>query len=161
MTTGLRPRDFTWVMKGRLAVSSRIGGHGFEHRPVRRREEIAWLRENGFTAVVSLLPSVHNIEVYKEAGMKAEHAPVKAEYDREAVFRVFPVLDRALTDPAARVLVHKDMVDGTMAGMLAGYIKHAGLVEDEMTAARVIEGILGRPLGPDERGLIPPDAPDD
>ena len=82
---------------------------------------------------------------------------MKVEYDREAVFRVFPVLDEVLSDPAARVLAHKDIVDGTMAGLLAGYIKHAGLVEDEMTAARVIEGILGRPLGPHERGLIPPD----
>lgn len=157
MATGLRPRDFTWVMKGRLAVSSRIGGHGFEHRPVRRREEITWLLENKFTAVVSLLPSVHNIKVYKEAGLDARSAPVRFEYDREAVFRVFPILDEVLSHPAAKVLVHKDAVDGTMAGMLAGYIRHAGLVEDEMTAARVIEGILGRPLGPDERGLIPPD----
>lgn len=157
MATGLEPRDFRWVITGRLAVSSRIGGHGFEHRPVRRGEEIAWLREKGFTSVVSLLPSVHNIEVYREAGLRAYHAPVEFEYDQEAVAQVFPILHEALSEPEARVLIHKDAVDGTMAGILAGYVRYAGLVPDEMAAARAMEGILGRPLGPESRALIPPD----
>ena len=52
MVTGLEPRGFTWVIAGRLAVSERVGGHGFQHRRVRREEEIAWrkgfLRKIGY-----------------------------------------------------------------------------------------------------------------
>ena len=42
--TGLKPREFVWVIAGRLAVCERIGGYGFQHRRVRREEEITWLR---------------------------------------------------------------------------------------------------------------------
>ena len=45
--TGLEPRGFRWVIKDRLATSERIGGYGFQHRRVRREEEIIWLTEQG------------------------------------------------------------------------------------------------------------------
>ena len=45
MITGLKPRNFVWVIADRLAVSERIGGNGFQHRRVRRDEEITWLIE--------------------------------------------------------------------------------------------------------------------
>ena len=52
---GIVPRGFTWIVKGRIAVSERPGGCGEGHRRVRRQEEIIWLRENGFEVVVSLM----------------------------------------------------------------------------------------------------------
>ncbi len=42
-----------------------------------------------------------------------------------------------------------------MAGLLAGYLVHSGLLDDQITAAAVIQEIVGRPLGPEGRGLIP------
>ena len=50
--TGLEPRGFVWVIAGRLAVSERIGGYGFQHRRVRRQEEINWIKHEGVTAVL-------------------------------------------------------------------------------------------------------------
>ena len=69
MTVGLEPRGFTWVIARRLAVSERIGGYGFQHRRVRREEEIAWLRANGINAVLSLLDGNQNLAAYEKAGL--------------------------------------------------------------------------------------------
>ncbi len=55
MSTGLEPRDFRWVIAGKLAVSERIGGYGFQHRRVRRTEEISWLKGSGVTGVRPIL----------------------------------------------------------------------------------------------------------
>ena len=37
---GITPRNFTWVIKDRLAICERPGGYGENHRRVRRQEEI-------------------------------------------------------------------------------------------------------------------------
>ena len=65
--TGLEPRGFTWVISGRLAVSERVGGYGFQHRRVRREEEISWLKIAGVNAVLSLLPGNQNLASYTAA----------------------------------------------------------------------------------------------
>jgi len=49
---GIRPRNFSWVIKDRFAVCERPGGYGANHRRVRRQEEIIWVREQGFTKVM-------------------------------------------------------------------------------------------------------------
>ena len=71
---GIQPRNFIWVIKDRLAISERPGGYGRSHRRVRRQEEMVWLRENGFSRVVSVLPSPHNMSAYEEFGV-ARHQP--------------------------------------------------------------------------------------
>jgi hypothetical protein len=73
--TGLEPRDFTWVITDRLAVAERIGGHGFQHRRVRREEEIAWLLDKGITAILSLLEGNQNLTAYELAGLDTRHEP--------------------------------------------------------------------------------------
>src|SRR4051794_41980244 len=72
---GLQPRNFTWVIKDRLGASERPGGFARNHRKVRRQEELIWLRVNGFTRVVSLLDSPHNLHAYEEAGLADVHPP--------------------------------------------------------------------------------------
>ena len=37
---GIQPRNFTWIIKDRLAICERPGGYGVNHRRVRRQEEI-------------------------------------------------------------------------------------------------------------------------
>lgn len=155
MPTGSRPRDFAWVIQDRLATSSRVGGQGIQHRRVRREQEISWLIEAGFNTVVSLLPGNQNMRSYERAGMEVHLAPVHDDHDEEAVEQAFEMLAEALSKPDGKVLVHRDFVDDTVGGVLAGFVVFAGLVDDPRVAAMVIQEIIGRPLGPDGRALIP------
>lgn len=156
MMTGLKPRGFTWVIADRLAVSERIGGIGFQHRRVRREEEITWLREEaGISAVVSLLPGNQNVAAYQEAGLAAHSVPIQGRIEREHCADVYAVLDTALSTPGARVLLHKETIDDALAGLLGGYLVHSGLLENPVLAVAVIQEILGRPLGPVGRSMIP------
>jgi len=82
---GIPPRNFTWVIKDRLAMSERPGGFAPNHRKVRRQEEIIWLQVQGFTRVVSLLPSSHNLQAYEERSMASVHFPLPASGDARAV----------------------------------------------------------------------------
>jgi hypothetical protein len=72
---GIPPRFFCWIIKDQLAISERPGGYARNHRKVRRHEEILWLRGEGFTRVVSLLPSSHNLHAYDELEMRWSHVP--------------------------------------------------------------------------------------
>ncbi len=53
------------------------------------------------------------------------------------------------------MLVHRDLIDDTVSGLMAGYLVHSRLVADPILAAALIQEILGRPLGPEGRSLIP------
>lgn len=156
MVTGLKPRGFTWVIADRLAVSERVGGSGFQHRRVRREEEIAWLvNEAGINTVVSLLPGNQNLLAYREAGMATYSVPLSGEVDSGQVARVFSTLTQAMASREARVLVHRESIDDTLGGLLGGYLVVSGLVNDPILALAVIQQILGRAIGPEGRSLIP------
>ncbi len=158
MITGLKPRGFTWVIADRLAVSERIGGNGFQHRRVRREEEINWLvAEARIGAVVSLLPANQNASAYAEAGLETYSVPVSSPVTRSDRNMIHSALDEALADPAARVLIHREVIDDSLAGVLGGYLVSSGLLDDPVLAVAVIQEILGRPLGPVGRSLIPQD----
>jgi hypothetical protein len=155
MTTGLKPRDFVWVIADRLATAERIGGHGFQHRRVRREEELAWLASEGITAVVSLLSGNQNLASYESMGMSVIHQPLDEDYTLADVSKVFVALAAALSAPGAKVLLHRDHLDEPVAGVLAGYLVYSGMIDDPIIAAAVIQEILGRPLGPEARAMIP------
>ena len=156
MITGLKPRGFTWVIANRLAVSERVGGHGFQHRRVRREEEITWLvKEAGINGVITLLPGNQNLAAYREHGLATYQVPISVPVAEGDAERLYETLDEALADPAARVLVHKEIIDDTLAGLLGGYLIASGLIKDRILAAALIQEILGRPLGPEGRALIP------
>jgi hypothetical protein len=153
---GLEPRGFRWVIAGRLAVSERIGGSGFQHRRVRREEEIAWLYDQGINTILSLLPAGQNTSVYEEAGFRVVVHTVEGTPDEiEDVDGIFAAMDEAINVRGASVLFHRDTIDETVSGLLAGYLVHSGLVKDPIIATSVIQEILGRPLGPEGRRLIP------
>ncbi|MDP8957603.1 MAG: hypothetical protein M3N51_00020 [Actinomycetota bacterium] len=152
---GLKPRTFVWVISNRLAVCERIGGHGFQHRRVRREEEIAWLREQGVNTVVSLLAGNQNLANYQAAGFRTYHRPLVGEFEPEDVREVFVILQQALSDPSAVVLVHRDLIDDVVAGVLAGYLMYSRLVDDPIVAVAAIQQIIGRPVGPEGRRLVP------
>jgi hypothetical protein len=153
--TGLKPREFVWVIAGRLAVCERIGGYGFQHRRVRREEEITWLRnEARVNSIVSLLPGNQNVSAYEEAAFEVHHCPFGPEDEDGDLTSFFEALDGALVDKNSVVLVHRDIIDEGMGGLLAGYLVHAGYLDDPIIASAVIQEILGRPLGPRARAMI-------
>ena len=151
---GLEPRGFIWIIARRLALSERIGGQGLQHRRVRRSEEIDWLREQGFTDVLSLLESNQNLESYREAGMRSHHVPLPVEFDDGDAERVFNTLQRILAEPRNVLLVHRDHLDDMLVGFMGGYLIRSGLIDDPIMATATIQEITGRPLGPEGRRLV-------
>ena len=161
MVAGLKPRGFTWVISDRLAVSERVGGSGFQHRRVRREEEITWLvEEAGINTIVSMLAANQNLAAYRQAGIAPYSSPVIDPPDQDQANRFFATLDKALARNRARVLVHRESIDDTLGGLIGGYLVKSGLLNDPILALAVIQQILGRALGPEGRALIPePSAP--
>jgi len=155
---GLEPRGFRWVIKDRLAVCERIGGHGFQHRRVRREEEIVWLADQGFNTVLSLLASNQNQQAYESSDLRFIHVPIDGEIELEDLPGIMESFDEALEPEGAVVLVHRDLIDDTVVGLLGGYLVHANLIENRIVATSVIQEIAGRPLGPEGRRLIPESA---
>jgi hypothetical protein len=140
-------------------VSERVGGSGFQHRRVRREEEITWLvEEAGINTVVSMLPGNQNLLAYREAGMATYSVPIGPEVDPSDVEQFFDTLGKATRKSQARVLVHREAIDDTVGGLLGGYLVASGLVNDPILALAVIQQILGRALGPEGRSLVPASA---
>ena len=152
---GLEPRGFKWVIAGRLAVSERIGGYGFQHRRVRREEEIIWLTEQGINVVLSFLPGSQNQAAYSDANFRFFNYAIEEELEDDQVDEIFAAMDEALGPRGASLLVHRDLIDDTVMGLLGGYLVHAGLIEDPIIATSVIQEISGKALGPEGRRLIP------
>ncbi len=151
---GISPRNLTWVIGDRLAICERPGGCGANHRRVRRQEEIIWLRENNFTCVVSVLAAPHNLHNYEEMGVQNLHRPVIGVEDLdEPLVQLYSDL-RELLRGGSRVLVHADEVSDELIGVVGGYIRWAGLVEDPVETIMIAERIGGRQLDPSSRELI-------
>ena len=144
------------MINERLAVSDRVGGSGFQHRRVRREEEITWLvEEGGINTIVSMLPGNQNLSAYRQAGIATYSVPVGSPTESDDIARFFNTLDKALDRGHAQVLVHREVIDDTVGGLLGGYLVTSGLLNDPILALAVIQQILGRALGPDGRSLIP------
>lgn len=149
------------MISDRLAVSERVGGSGFQHRRVRREEEITWLVEEAtINTIVSMLAANQNLAAYRQAGIATYSVPVVNPVGPDQASRFFGILDKALARPRARVLVHRESIDDTIGGLVGGYLVKSGLLDDPILALAVIQQILGRALGPEGRSLIPePSAP--
>jgi hypothetical protein len=144
---GLEPRAFCWIIKDRLAASERPGGFARNHRKVRRQEELIWLIGHGFTHILSMLDSPHNLHAYAEAGIPYAHIPI-GRHDEWA--------DRlpGLALPDEQVLIHHEEFGDRLLGVLAGYLLFAGLVTEGPHAVVVIEKITGRQLGSLAREIV-------
>jgi hypothetical protein len=151
---GIQPRNFAWVIKDRLAVCERPGGYGANHRRVRRQEEIIWIREQGFTCVISLIPSPHNLHNYDELGVQWRHRPLVAQDDpRPFVASFFPELRSSLA-AGAKLIIHQDELGDRVAGLVAGYLLWSGMVPAGPEAITVVERIVHRQMGPVGRQLV-------
>lgn len=152
----LQPRGFRWILASRLAVSERLGGQGAAHRKVRRQQEVLWLqKEAGITHVVSLLTNNHNIKVYRDSGFEAHQVPISHEVEEDERRSLYDKLRDLLSNPDCRVLVHGEVIDENLGGLMSGFLVDTGLVPDPVQAVTIIEQILGRPLGARGRALVP------
>jgi hypothetical protein len=156
LITGLIPRGFTWVIAERLAVSERVGGSGFQHRRVRREEEISWLvRGAGITDVISLLPATQNVAAYRDAGLAVHKLSLGPEVTVDEAEQVYSLIHKVMAKPSTKVLLHRETIDDSVGGILAGYLVWSGMVEQPVLAVAVVQEILKRPLGPEGRNLVP------
>jgi hypothetical protein len=151
---GIQPRNFAWILKDKLAVCERPGGYGANHRRVRRQEEIIWIREQGFTCVVTLIPSPHNLHNYDELGVSWRHLPF-GPHDEPSVIAeaLFPELAAMLAGDG-QVLVHQDELADRVAGLMGGYLLWSGVVPQAPQATSVVERLLGRQMGPLGRDIV-------
>jgi hypothetical protein len=151
---GIQPRNFSWVVKDKLAVCERPGGYGANHRRVRRQEEIIWIREQGFSCVVSLIPSPHNLHNYDELGVTWRHRPFTHGDDAQKfVAAFFPEL-RTMLSEGLKTLVHQDELGDRVSGLMAGFLLWSGMVESGPQAISITEQLVHRQLGPMARGLV-------
>ena len=151
---GITPRNFVWVLKDRLAVAERPGGYGANHRRVRRQEEIIWIREQGFTRVISLISANHNLHNYDELGVSWLHRPLRPT---DELINYQSSLYRELKQRLAndeKLLLHKEEVGDFVCGLVAGYLLWAGLVPYGPQAISVTERLTSRQLGPQGRELV-------
>ena len=151
---GITPRNFTWIIKDKLAVCERPGGYGENHRRVRRQEEIIWLRENGFGCVISIIPAPHNLHNYDELGLHYLHRPFTGIGDSGVWLKSFYTELNGLLEGSTKVIIHNDNVDDRLMGILGGYIRWSGLVDNPSQAITITERIAQRQLDPFARELI-------
>ena len=151
---GIEPRNFRWVMKGSFAVCERPGGYGANHRRVRRQEEIIWVREQGFSPVISIIPSPANLHNYDELNVTWLHRPF-GQHDDVASYLsgFFPEL-RDLLAASNTVLVHGEELGDRLSGMVAGYLIWSGLLPSGPEAISLSERLLQRQLGPVGREMV-------
>ena len=151
---GIVPRNFAWVIKGKLAVAERPGGHGANHRPVRRMEEIIWLKQEGFTRVVSLLPSPHNLHAYSEHEVPSVHVPFGPHADPVMVLgELYPKLREWMAN-GDKLLIHQEEVSDRVMGVIGGYLLWTGMLPNVMQAINVVEQLMARQMGSPGRELV-------
>jgi len=152
---GLEPRAFCWVIKERFAASERPGGFARNHRKVRRQEELIWLIGHGFTHILSVLDSPHNLHAYEEAGIPFAHVPI-GRHDEwpDRLPGLYKLLAGWLRDPSERVLIHHEEFGDRLLGVLAGYLLYTGLVTEGPHAVVIVEKLTGRQLGSVAREIV-------
>lgn len=151
---GIVPRNFNWVIKDHLAISERPGGYAPTHRRVRRQEEILWLRGHGFTRVVSLLPSSHNLHAYSELGVEWSHYPMPTDVDMVAlVSELYPQIASWMKG-GERILIHQDELSDRLMGLSAGFLCWSGLLPEGPRAITALEQIVKRQMGSAGRAVV-------
>ena len=151
---GIVPRNFCWIIQDHLAVSERPGGYAPNHRKVRRHEELLWLRAQGFTRVVSLLASTHNLHAYDELHLEWSRFAMPAASDtREVLGVLYPALHGWLGN-GERVLLHQEELGDCVMGVVAGYLLWSEILPDGPRAITAIEQLLRRQMGSAGRMIV-------
>jgi hypothetical protein len=113
------PRRIWWARPRKLCALERPGGGGRSHRPERRAAEIEYLKQAGVRAVISLMPTRHNISAYEDAALDAIHLPV--EEDIDGLLEAVEVLRRETRKPGA-VAIHANRHTDFVAAVCAKHL---------------------------------------
>jgi hypothetical protein len=151
---GIVPRNFCWIIKDHLAVSERPGGYAPNHRKVRRQEELLWLRAQGFTRVVSLLGSTHNLHAYEELGLEWSRFPMPVPSETPIVLaKLYPAMHGWLRG-GERLLLHQEELGDCVMGVAAGYLLWSEILPDGPRAITAMEQLLRRQMGTVGRMIV-------
>ncbi|HEY7931194.1 MAG TPA: hypothetical protein VIC81_02915 [Acidimicrobiales bacterium] len=152
--SGIEPRGFTWVYRGVFAISERPGGSTAVHRKVRRDEELLWLKQQGFSRVISILPVSQNLSDYVEHGLSASHYVLRGGPQQHEVLEAcFRDLSNC-HDVGVTVLLHGDDVSDRLLGVVAGYLVWSKRVPTVPASVALVERLVRRSVGPDGRSLL-------
>lgn len=143
---GVEPRDLTWIIPDRMAVCERPGGYGRDHRSVRRKEEIIWIKLSAFTRVVSLMPAPFNIASYEKEELPYLHLPVADKPRSSDLVKAFSAITKEIDDSEV-LLLHHEKVGDVLGGFLACYGLWRGSGGDAPRALTSVERLLRRPVG--------------
>jgi len=113
------PRRIWWARPRKLCGLERPGGGGRSHRPERRAEEIEYLKEAGVRAVISLMPTRHNLSAYEDAGLEAIHLPV--DEDEDGLLEALAVVRRE-TRKSGAVAIHANRYTDFVAAVCAAHL---------------------------------------
>ncbi|HVB18921.1 MAG TPA: hypothetical protein VNE22_01415 [Acidimicrobiales bacterium] len=161
--SGIEPRGFTWVYRGALAISERPGGSTSVHRKVRRDEELLWLKQQGFSRVISILPASQSLGDYVEHGLSASHYVLRGGPQQRAVLEAcFRDLSHC-HEIGVTVLLHGDEVSDRLLGVVAGYLVWSKKVPTVPASVALVERLVRRSVGPEGRSVLLdlPDTPND
>jgi hypothetical protein len=152
---GIEPRNFGWIITDKLAVCERPGGQTQTHRRVRRHEEIIWIKEHGFSRVVSIMVSPHNLHAYSELGVVWSHVPVGQHDDLRLLLgeQFYPQLQEWLV-AGERILMHGDEIGDRLQGVIGGYLRWTGMIPSGPSAITAIETLMRRQLGTPGREIV-------
>ena len=151
---GIEPRNFVWVIKDSLAICERPGGYGEPHRRVRRQEEIIWIRQHEFDILYSLISGSHNLHNYEELGMPFRHRPWPAHDQLAQYMEAIFIELRSAISAGQKVVLHKQLVEERLCGLMAAYLLWAGLVPTGPQVTAIAERIFQQRLGPHGRELV-------
>ena len=151
---GIEPRNFVWGIKDSLAICERPGGYGEHHRRVRRQEEIIWIRQHEFDVLYSLIAGSHNLHNYEELGMPFRHRPWPARDRLVQYMDALFIEIHNVISAGQKVVVHKEVVEERLCGLMAAYLLWARLVPTGPQVTAIAERIFQQRLGPHGRALV-------
>jgi hypothetical protein len=152
---GLEPKYFTWIIKEQLAISERPGGLARNHRKVRRTEELSWIAQHGFTKVISLLDTPHNLTAYTEANISSENLPLgKPDEYKMTLPPIYVTLGALLANPTQKVLLHQEEYGDLLFGVVGGFLWYCGIMTTDIEVVQTVEKVVNRSLGVDARRII-------
>lgn len=151
---GIMPKNFMWILADQVAICERPGGIGSAHRKVRREEEIIWLRVNGFTRVISLLESPHNLLAYEEGGLGYLHIPLLHANRLPSSLQILYMSIDKLTAAREKVLVHADGLDDRLVGTLGGYLLWSKRLTETIRVIEVMEHLTKIHLSTQGRNMV-------
>ena len=122
-------------------------------------DELATLREEGapgdFLWVGLKDPTQAEFdEVNDELGLHYLHRPFTGTDDLGLWLKAFYTELNGLLDASTKVIAHSESVDDRIIGIMGGYIRWSGMVDDPSLAINLTERIAKRQLDPFAREVI-------